>query len=173
MLTAVKDKSSRINSVAKGVSYADLHSEAGILRLQAVSENIIRIRFTAEDGFKDSDKPGLLPLEPFENFEYTESDTQIIFKTAAIRAEVDRNSAAISFYDPSGRLLLKERSKDPRSLEAFDAFRLVLRHAVSTQIAVPEITSGIGVSESRRDAEHSDGFLLVLLIAVIDKLFSQ
>ena len=152
MLTAVKDKSSRINSVAKGVSYADLHSEAGILRLQAVSENIIRIRFTAEDGFKDSDKPGLLPLEPFESFEYTESDTQIIFKTAAIRAEVDRNSAAISFYDPSGRLLLKERSKDPRSLEAFDAFRL----APGASMQKEKVKTADGEKEVIREAAREN-----------------
>ena len=77
MLTAVKGKSTQINNITKGVSYADLHSEAGILRLQAVSENIIRIRFTAGDSFNDHDKPGLLPLEAFESFasiEYASHD---------------------------------------------------------------------------------------------------
>ncbi len=125
MLTAIKDKSRQITAVKTGDSLSDLISEAGILRLQAVSENIIRIRFTAESSFKDSEKPGLLPLKPFEDFNCEENDTEIVFKTAGITARIDRNTAALSFFDENGRLLLKERSNDPRSLEAFEATRLM------------------------------------------------
>ena len=125
MLTAIKDKSRQITAVKTGDSHTDLISEAGILRLQAVSENIIRIRFTAESSFKDSEKPGLLPLKPFEDFNCEENDTEIVFKTAGLTARIDRNTAALSFFDENGRLLLKERSNDPRSLEAFEATRLM------------------------------------------------
>ena len=97
MLTAIKDKSRQITDVKTGVSLSYLISEAGILRLQAVSENIIRIRFTADDSFKDSEKPGLLPLKPFDKFNCEENDTEIVFKTAGITARIDRNTAALSF----------------------------------------------------------------------------
>ena len=47
----------------------------------------------------------------------------VILSNLTIR--IDRQAASISYYKPNGELLLKERDKNSRTMEAFQSYRVV------------------------------------------------
>lgn len=87
-----------------------------LVRLQAVTDRIIRVTASAADSF--SNTPSLIVLStkrPAVKWEVREDKEQLILVTSAIRAMVSRITGEIRFTDPTGKLLLAEPTEGGKS----------------------------------------------------------
>lgn len=96
-----------------------LYSEAGIHRIQAIREKIVRISFTERDHFVDREKPGMNSKDKFSEYTYQESDEKITFSTASLMISVQRETGSFSYWNGMGKLYVKERANDSKLLEEF------------------------------------------------------
>lgn len=81
---------------------------AKLLRLQIVNDNIIRVEATAEKQFPDKKSLIVVPQTAQAHFSVNEDKSFIKIKAKNVEADVDKLSGRITFYDGSGKLLLKE-----------------------------------------------------------------
>lgn len=97
---------------SNGVTIALVGSEAKKVRLQVISEQIIRVTATPGESF--SNLPGyfMVVAEPAGvPFEVEESKTKVTVKTAAMSAQVDLLSGLVSFYNAKGEAMLSEANR--------------------------------------------------------------
>lgn len=121
MLEVVCEKSRRITQISKKVDGLYLYSDYGTLRISPVECNIIRVSYSRKSEFEANEEIGILGQESFINWSYLETKDCIKVITQSVRVEVNRNFGSLSYFDKNGELLLKERDKDSRELEEFDA----------------------------------------------------
>ncbi|HVN92967.1 MAG TPA: TIM-barrel domain-containing protein [Terracidiphilus sp.] len=92
----------------------------GQLRLQVLSENVVRVAFSASPDFFSRTSIARVPLPPgATTFQVVESTSKYTLATNELRVSVDRESGAVSFADHAGHPLLSE-TKDGRRLDAAD-----------------------------------------------------
>ncbi|HEY1803617.1 MAG TPA: TIM-barrel domain-containing protein [Terracidiphilus sp.] len=86
-----------------------LHLANGELYLQVLSENAVRVAFSASPDFFDRTSIDRVPLPP-ENaaFQISESETIYTLVTDELHVSVDRESGAVAFADRAGHPLLSE-----------------------------------------------------------------
>lgn len=121
MLEVICEKSRRITQIMKKVDGLYLFSDYGTLRICPVEHNIIRVSYSRKSEFEANEEIGILEQESFINWSYLETKDSIKIITESVRVEVNRNFGSLSYFDKNGELLLKERDKDSRELEEFDA----------------------------------------------------
>ena len=84
-------------------------SQAKIVRLQVINDNIIRVQATSEAQLPV--KPQSLIVVPQTakpQYDVTEDATTVTIKAKQVKAVVDKQTGAITFYDAQGRQLLQE-----------------------------------------------------------------
>jgi alpha-D-xyloside xylohydrolase len=90
----------------------------GFLRLQVRDPGIIRVAYAKDRAFFTRPSLAVLPAtEPVPHWDLTQNAHEILLTTAKLQACVSLDSGAVSFYDPSGQLLLAEKP-GARALEA-------------------------------------------------------
>ena len=99
---------------------------SGAVKLEVVSDNIIRIVATA--GKEISERESLITVykkEPGVTWQITPSKDKISLKTKALTAIVNRKTGAVSFYDAKGNKILDEKPIGGRSFKpaVFDGER--------------------------------------------------
>lgn len=104
-----------------------------IVRLQVVSDRIIRVQATSESQLPDKQSLIIVKQVQAPKFTVTDGDT-VSVKAAGVEARVDKNSGAITFYDGNGKLLLKEAKKG----KTFKPFRVPDREIGVDVAKVPE-----------------------------------
>jgi hypothetical protein len=98
---------------------AELSGNTKAVKLQVVTENIIRVTASPFDKF--SEKKSLItvyrtPTKAKWNVE--ESAEKISIKTNTLTTTVNLNTGAVSFVDNNGKSILKEKQMNGRSLDA-------------------------------------------------------
>ncbi|MBO4452183.1 MAG: DUF5110 domain-containing protein [Bacteroidaceae bacterium] len=82
------------------------------IRLEALTDRIIRVRATAEDKFPEKQSLIIVPQTGKKpSAKVTKSDGSVMLQTKQLKAHIDRNTGRITFYDNSGKLLLKEADR--------------------------------------------------------------
>ncbi len=109
-----------LSSFAQNAGAGTLHREAdgislqlpsGELRVQVLTDSIVRVAFSKQPDFFSRVSIDRVPLAPGEvRIQITESETQIVLATTRLKIVVDRKSGAVSFADASGIDLLSEVS---------------------------------------------------------------
>lgn len=130
-----------------------LHSEAGIHRIVAVNEKVIRISFTEREQFTDREKPEILKNDTFRDYTYQESEEKITFSTASVSVVVKRDTGSFSYYNAKGKLYVKERNCDSKILEEFTSMVPCGDGEVRTEI----IQTADGEKEVVREAAKVPG----------------
>jgi alpha-D-xyloside xylohydrolase len=102
---------------------------AGELRIQVISETVVRVAFSPSSGFFGRTTIDRVPLAPSETkFKIDETRTSFTLSTAKLRAIVDRETGAVSFADEAGRPLLSEaaggRTLEPATVQGESAFHI-------------------------------------------------
>ena len=87
------------------------------VRVEAVSETIIRISSTPERRFSERASLAVLPQRSRPPFEIVEGETQVELKTAAVSVVVKRQNGRVDFFDRQGRQLLSEDSRSFTPIE--------------------------------------------------------
>lgn len=151
MLIATKAKQARVSKAIRIEGALILETENGILKLQPVKLNIIRIVYTMKDAFSQIRGLGIEPQIIFEDWEYHESPEAVILETRKLKVVVNRENSAISYFTPEGRLLTTEPASGGKELIAFDSYKTILDEtAIVEKIVTPD-----GIKEVVREAKKN------------------
>jgi alpha-D-xyloside xylohydrolase len=83
-------------------------SSPKLLKIQVVSENIIRVASSPVDSIPSAESLVVLPSSSIPAFEVKENDDMLTISTSSIQAHVSLTSGQVSFTDKSGKTFLKE-----------------------------------------------------------------
>ncbi len=96
-------------------------SDAATVKLEVISDEIIRVSATPENTFPNRESLIVIPQENKTAFTVEEKGAFITLKTARIQAQVSLSDGKVEFYDLHGHSILKEadgRSKSFTPIEA-------------------------------------------------------
>lgn len=93
------------------------------LRLQTIADNIIHINVTKRENFHDKPSDVILPQEPFTEFTMEEDEQNYIIRTVSITVCVNKETGALSYYNPNGKLLIKEPDQGGKTLVEREVYR--------------------------------------------------
>ena len=122
MVQPVPHPSRAVSRCERTDSTVTFFSEYGALRLEPVSPEIVRVRFTREDTFSQEAKPGVLPFSPFCSWKLNETKDAYTLLTDRLALTIDKTSLFICYRTRDGKLLLRENPRDSRTLEAYDSY---------------------------------------------------
>lgn len=147
MLDVTKEKDRRIERVERMDNSLFLYSEAGIHRLEPKNDRTVRISFTVEENFRQEKKPGVICREVYGNWNMEEDSSHVSLLLEHVRIVVDKMTGSYCYYDGDGKLMLKERDRDSKVLEAFTTYRLEENSIRTEKVETPD-----GVKEVVREA---------------------
>ena len=124
MMTAVPPKSRAIKNVARKDDRLYLYSEYGTLCIEPKTDKIVRIRMRVSEERPEKEKPGVIFHDVFTEWEFSEEDEQVLFKTPSLTVSADKRTGALSFYDDKDHMLFAQKKMMPTEFEAFDTYRL-------------------------------------------------
>ena len=112
---------------------------AQLVRLQVMNDNIIRVQSTAEKAFPKKHKSLMIVDQKAKpQFSVKEEGGKVIVTAKNVRAEVEKKSGRVVFFDAQGKQLLKETAQQGKTFERF---------------TVPEREIGVGtLTEQERNA---------------------
>ena len=112
---------------------------AQLVRLQVVNDNIIRVQSTAEKAFPKKHKSLMIVDQKAKpQFSVKEEGGKVIVTAKNVRAEVEKKSGRVVFFDAQGKQLLKETAQQGKTFRRF---------------TVPEREIGVGtLTEQERNA---------------------
>ena len=105
-----------------------LKSQANLLRLVPIDDNIVHISFTARGEFlpecsDDDYTPIVTHRPPCRDFTVTEDDERVSLCMNECTVKVSKSTGAISYFDKFGRLYTKEPDRGGRILREVDVYR--------------------------------------------------
>ena len=137
--------SSPANNYIVEVSLPESVNGVKMVSLEAVSDEIIRVRATAEDAFpkKESliiqNKQSKQGKTKLHDFAVEEDDWSVTMNTGSLRAVINKQTGAVEFFDKDGKLILKE-SENGKSMTPFRVpeRELGLRNKSDAELHNPE-----------------------------------
>lgn len=134
MLQAEARKSRCISKVERTGDALVMYSEYGLLEITPRSEFIVRVRFTCESSFPDDNGTGICYEHTYGDWTFEETDKVILLHTSALTLEITKKTASIRYLNKDGELLLAERDRESKILDAFDSYKLSADGRVKTEI---------------------------------------
>ena len=89
------------------------------IRLQVVSDKIIRVQATAEQAFKNKTSLIIVPQNTKVNYKVEEQGGNLVITTTAMRAVLNEETGHIAFYDLNGHVLLNEVAQGGKTFKPF------------------------------------------------------
>ena len=89
------------------------------IRLQVVSDRIIRVQATAEQSFRSKQSLIIVPQNSKAQYKVEEQSDDLIITTAAMRAVLNEATGQITFYDLKDQVLLKEVAQGGKTFKPF------------------------------------------------------
>ena len=134
MLTAKSRASNFITKVVRQKNTLLLISQAANVRLIPVSDCVVRIICVKEENGEIEE--WLEQEDGSVQWNFTVDENIVCMQLTGLLIKIDRASSSISYYKPDGTLLLKERKKDSRTMEAFQSYRVASMRKVFLIFAV-------------------------------------
>ena len=106
-----------------------LYSERGIIRLLPIKDDVVRVSYTEEDKFGTRQGSGY--ARAAENIRWdikspgSSDDDKYELHTDKIDVLVDAATGSISFFDKTGKCVLKEKQFESKIVEPFDSFKTI------------------------------------------------
>ena len=89
------------------------------IRLQVVSDKIIRVQATAEQSFRNKQSLIIVPQESKAKYRVEEQGDNLVITTSAMRAVLNEATGHIAFYDFKGNVLLNEVAQGGKTFKPF------------------------------------------------------
>ena len=89
------------------------------IRLQIVSDKIIRVQATAEQSFRNKQSLIIVPQNSKANYKVEEQRDNLVITTSAMRAVLNEATGHIAFYDLKGNVLLNEVAQGGKTFKPF------------------------------------------------------
>lgn len=99
----------------------------GYLRIEALSQRTIRVRFSRDGVFPPQPVPTIINTAPTPNFTLRASPATISVTTADLTAQVQRSTGAVSFRNAAGQTFLAE---NPAAADPHTSFALAPDEAI-------------------------------------------
>jgi len=109
------------------------------IRLQIVSDRIIRVQATAEQSFRNKQSLIIVPQTSKTNYRVEEQGDHLIITTAAMRAVLNEATGQITFYDLKGNVLLNEVAQGGKTFKPF---------------TVPDREIGVDIAKVPEEQKH-------------------
>ncbi|MDE5709264.1 MAG: DUF5110 domain-containing protein [Alistipes sp.] len=88
------------------------------VRLEVVTDGIVRVSAVPTGAFSSRGSLAVLPVESRPDFTVEQTDASVAVVTAALRAEVDRATGQVRFFDADGKTVLGEDRREFSATEA-------------------------------------------------------
>lgn len=99
---------------------------ASKVRLKVIDDKLIRVSASATGKFSSDTSLVVIENKEKTDFEIKATDSLVTLTTAALKATVNRNNGAVTFYDKTGMPILQEeeggRKFEPINVEGTDGF---------------------------------------------------
>ncbi len=139
MLKVISPKLAKIIGVKKGEGFVVLETENGLIKIEPVNSNILRIVYTLEPEFSAVTGLGLVPRDKFTNWQIVEDQNTIRLKTADLELCIEKADSRMTYYDKNGRRLAGEPERFGKELIPFDSYKTILDEtAVVDKIVTPD-----------------------------------
>ncbi|MGB8452552.1 MAG: TIM-barrel domain-containing protein [Anaerocolumna sp.] len=148
MLVVNKRPDKKITRVERIQDALLLYSDNGTIKLEPKSPEVIRVVYTLKDTFSNQEKPGILCKGVYDQWKYSETESEILLCTDKLSLLINKNTASIQYYDQNHKLLLKERDYESKNLEEFDSFKTV----VDDNTKIDRVVTPDGIKEVVREA---------------------
>ena len=152
MLGVWKQTDRRITRTERRENRLYLYSDALSFRLEPKTEGILRVTVTKRDSFSVNETPGIVLEEVLSDWSFTETGREIVLRTPKLSLVVNRETAAFTYLDNEGNVLLKEREHNAKELEEFTSYQLVQDGSLKKEI----IETADGKKERIRAAEKRE-----------------
>lgn len=95
-----------------------LELQNGKLKIRVFSENIFRVIFSPNDDIPECES--LIVNRNLDNtdWEVIRKKEHVIIKTENLKAEINSRYGAVDFFDKTGKILLREKPDNPRSVKS-------------------------------------------------------
>ena len=152
MLEVQHRKGRKINGVYQEGKALYLEQESGLIRILPQTDRIIRVSYTENGGFASEQGAQLadLSLDGGSFWSWKEEEKEIRVDTGYLRMRIARGAGSIFYERADGSLLLAERDRESKCVEAFDSYRMVVNE--NTQIE--EIQTPDGIKRRIREADR-------------------
>lgn len=139
MLEAIKSKQAKVTGARRSEGALVLNTENGLLKIEPVNANIIRVVYTLADKFSGVRGLGIERQEVFDVWEFREDEQTLLLETSELRLIIRKSDSRMTYYDGKGRRLAGEPEKNGKELVPFDSFKTILDDtAVVEKIETPD-----------------------------------
>ena len=125
MLQVEKRVRDTVTAVKRAGNVLVLQTARGLLRLEPMREDIVRVRYTRRAAFLPRVGVGLLPHAPVDNWNWEETGEEVCLSAGKLTLRVDKATSAIA-YEWGGVRLLEENHRLPRELTPFTSYKTVV-----------------------------------------------
>lgn len=148
MLVVSKRPGRNISRVERIQHTLVLYTCYGMIKLEPKSSKIIRVVYTLKEHFSTLLKPGIIQNSGYDQWDYSENDSEIYLNTDSVSIHISKVTASIQYYDLNGKLLLKERDFESKNLDEYDSYKPVNGEDAN----IERISTPDGVKEVVKDA---------------------
>jgi alpha-D-xyloside xylohydrolase len=151
MLDIIKPKLAKIIMTERKEGALILDTQNGLIKIEPVNANILRIVYTLSNEFSPSRGLGIEPQNFFSNWEFVEEGDTIRLKTAELQLVIEKSDSRMTYFDACGNRLTGEPRKNGKELVPFDSYKTILDEtAVLDKIVTPD-----GIKEVVLDAKKN------------------
>lgn len=115
-----------------------LKLESGLQKIVPACDGIVRVLYTERECFSAEEKPGIIDLPEFEDWEWQETERTVRICLKRLQVEIDRVTNRFCYYDGEGRLLLAERAERSKELDEFTVYRMDESQVEKTYVDTPD-----------------------------------
>ncbi|CAN5570437.1 hypothetical protein BH10PLA1_BH10PLA1_01060 [soil metagenome] len=141
-----------VRSVDKNANGITLHLARGVMRVQLWSDRVIRVQYGLSDTLPETRSFSVIAKPTPVEWEFTETPENIVVKTKAMQARINRRSGAVTFCDAAGVSFLSEVAGGGKTfVPKFIAGKSVPGPAQEFDLGKEEAIYGLG--------QHQDGVM--------------
>lgn len=140
MLEVNKGTSSHINNFIKDQKGIYFESDAALLFVGAVSDNIVHIRYST-DGIRQRQGYSFVTAEesdPETSMELSMDDDRAMIRLKDLTLEIDRSNSAVTFMDGEGNILLRPDKECPFDLDKYELYSVNDEDKTIEKISTPD-----------------------------------
>ena len=149
MLQANKAINGTIINITPTDTHLHITTDKGYIQISPYSEVIVRITYNLDDYFPKSLSMGIVATPTKVAWTLNEMTDYYSLSTNALELQISKATAAITYYDSSCNLLLKEAYYDSKVLDAFPSYKTVL----DDKTEVSQIQTADGIKETIVNAQ--------------------
>ncbi len=112
-----------------------IETSSGFIKLTPYSNCIVRVRYALTDEFSVKESLMIQPLAPAPvEFDVHETAEALVFSIPKLSIRIDKQTAAFTYVDSSGRLLTKEPARGGKTLVPVNVVKTVFDESASAQL---------------------------------------